>query len=249
MQATYNVYLKGNILFSLSTIHPSWKKTINDALNAMDQDYLSSIHQDEFLPENSRVFNAFSIPKNKVQYVLFGETPYPRKASANGYAFWDGAVTNIWSETGLSKQVNRATSLRNIMKMLLLSEGLLEKDQLTQPMIAKIDKTKLISSLDELFQNLMGHGFLLLNASLILREKKKNLDAKNWLPFMNKILESLYQENANVELLLFGKIAEKIQALPASKPFKKLVAEHPYNISFITNANILNFFKDIQLLS
>ena len=44
---------------------------------------------------------------------------------ANGYAFWDAAVNELWSDNGLSKAVNRATSLRNFIKMLLVTEGAL----------------------------------------------------------------------------------------------------------------------------
>ena len=61
----------------------------------------------------------------QVNYVLFGES-LPRRASANGYAFWDAAV-KIMVSFGNSKTVNRATSLLNILKMLLIAEGCLKK--------------------------------------------------------------------------------------------------------------------------
>ena len=108
------------------------------------------------------------MPVAQTHYVLFGESPYPRAKSANGYAFWDAAVTDLWSESGLSKAVNRATSLRNIIKMLLVAEGKLTLVHTGQADIAKLDKTGLIATNAELFQQFLTHGFLLLNATPVL---------------------------------------------------------------------------------
>ena len=101
----------------ITPIHANWLPLIEDALTQVNPTYLSHLQDHDWLPGKRSVFNAFSIPLNKTRYILFGESPYPRPASANGYAFWDAAVTNLWSNTGLSKPVNRATSLRHIMKM------------------------------------------------------------------------------------------------------------------------------------
>ena len=44
-----------------------------------------------------------------MRYVLFGESPYPRAQSANGYAFWDAAANSLWAEEGgLHQLLNRA---------------------------------------------------------------------------------------------------------------------------------------------
>ena len=235
-------------MFDLSTTDPSWHTALNTALSAMSPAYLASLETDAYLPAKAQLFNAFSLPKSQTKYILFGETPYPRSASANGYAFWDQAVTALWSDTGLSKPVNRATSLRNMMKMLLVSEGHLQPEGISQDAIAQLDKTSLISTQSELFQQLLQHGFLLLNASLVLRDKKKTLDARNWLPFVDSILESLFEENPSIQLVLLGKIAERINQLPIAKKYDKLVAEHPYNISFIGNQQVLEFFRPFHLL-
>jgi uracil-DNA glycosylase len=72
------------------------------------------------------LFAAFAQPLDRVRYVLVGEGPYPRAESATGVCFMDGAVGDLWSEAGLSKPVNRATSLRNFMKMLLVADGQLQ---------------------------------------------------------------------------------------------------------------------------
>src|SRR5687768_2561868 len=110
--------------FSFATVHPSWHDCLNTALQQMDLTYLEKLKLTEnWLPGPEKIFAAFSLPVSKVNYLLFGESPYPRPTSANGYAFWDAAVTELWSPLGMSKKVNRATSLRNFMKMLLVAEG------------------------------------------------------------------------------------------------------------------------------
>ena len=239
---------EGAVMVTLNQVDSSWLPIIKKALKVLPSDYFSTINQSPFLPEENKIFNAFSLPLEKVQYVLFGETPYPRAQSANGYAFWDAAVKEIWSENGLSKPVNRATSLRNFIKMLLVTESLLKPDNLTQEAISKIDKTHLVQTLPEFFNQMMDRGFLLLNASLILREGKKNQDAKIWLPFMEIILKELYLKRPQVKLILFGQIAKAIDQLPAAKPYKKLISEHPYNYSFIVNKEVQNFFRPLCLL-
>ena len=113
----------------IDVAHTSWRPIIAAGLNAIDAafpDYLASVADDHFLPNGGRVFAAFTQPINAVHYVLVGEGPYPRPDSATGVCFMDGAVGKLWCDSGLSKPVNRATSLRNFMKMLLVAGGQLQ---------------------------------------------------------------------------------------------------------------------------
>lgn len=232
---------------NLKNTHPSWSNDLKLALNHMDPNYLNQLTATQnWLPGPEKIFSAFSLPKNAVKYILLGESPYPRTESANGYAFWDAAVGDLWSETGLTKPVNRATSLRNFIKMLLLADGLLKKEDLSQPAIQKIDKTPLIQTNTALFQRLQEKGFLLLNASPVFRNGKVRQDAKAWLPFIEQILASLGKNTPN--LLLFGRIAETFNSLKVTKNYTKLLAPHPYNLSFITQENVINCFKPLTLL-
>jgi len=234
---------------NLEIVHPSWQTYLKHALQKMDANYLHSLEKEaEWLPGPTKIFNAFTIPVNKVNYILFGESPYPRAHSANGYAFWDAAVTNLWSEVGLSKTVNRATSLRNIIKMLLIAEGLLNKEDTSQPAIAKINKEQLIKTNDELFQNFIDHGFLLLNATPVLSKDAPQRDARAWLPFMKEILCELLNAKPNICLILFGRIATTIETCLPHNEVKKLQVEHPYNISFIKNQKVIDFFQPFHLL-
>jgi uracil-DNA glycosylase len=236
-------------LFNLNAADPSWHPCIKQALKSMSAAYLETLYQtNHWLPGPEAIFNAFSLPVQQVNYVLFGESPYPRKESANGYAFWDQAVTQLWSESGLSKPVNRATSLRNIMKTLLVAEGLLDSKNTSQPDIAQIDKTTLIQTNAELFNNFLRHGFLLLNATPVLQTTSVRKDATAWQPFMQYVLSFLCKERPDVQLILFGNIANAIDKFIPTHCSKKLYAEHPYNHSFIHNPQVLQFFSELHLL-
>lgn len=230
-------------------VHPSWQPCLKRSLNKLDATYLSQLsHSTNWLPGPEKIFNAFSLPIEKVNYVLFGESPYPRAISANGYAFWDAAVGSLWSPAGLSKQVNRATSLRNILKMLLVADGKLDAHQTTQEAIAKLDKSSFIQTNDELFNNLLKHGFLLLNATPVLSTNAPQKDARAWLPFMQELLHCLLEQRPHIKFVLLGKIANVIDPLIPNHQQQNLYAEHPYNLSFITNKKVLDFFRPLTLL-
>lgn len=212
----------------------------------MNQDYLRQLKRDDsWLPGAKRLLAAFSLSLENVHFVLVGESPYPRATSANGYAFWDDSVESLWSSSGLSKQVNRATSLRNWIKMLLLARGDLGMD-LSQQAIATIDKTHLVQSAEQFFRGMMNKGILLLNASLVYSEGKVPFHAREWRPFLMSVLDQIATTKPKAELILFGKLAE---CIPQDKLPVGLISEHPYNVSFITNTRVLNFFKPLDLLS
>lgn len=231
----------------LDVCHSDWKNILNQALEAMDKEYLQQLmYSPSWLPGAERIFAAFSLPMAKTQYILFGESPYPREESANGYAFWDSAVGDLWSPKGLSTPVNRATSLRNWIKMMLVARGDLSIDNTSQESIAQLDKNRLVKTGEQLFQGMMNKGILLLNACLVYSEGKVPYHARQWKPFMQSFLSQLAIIKPTIELILLGKIAETMsqEQLPVG-----LSAEHPYNVSFISNPNVIEFFKPLDLMS
>ncbi|TAK74335.1 MAG: uracil-DNA glycosylase [Gammaproteobacteria bacterium] len=237
--------------FNFSRVHPSWKECLHRGLSHVDPTYLNKLAQStDWLPGPDNIFNAFSQPLDHVHYVLFGESPYPRRESANGYAFWDAAVKELWSPTGLSKKVNRATSLRNIFKMLLIAEGLLNPSHSGQEEIAKINKSSLVKTNDDFFHHLLKKGFLLLNATLVLQPHgSPQQDARAWYPFTREILFCLLNKQSQMKFILLGRIAHTIDQLINHQPhLEKLHAEHPYNCSFITNFKVIDFFRPLHLL-
>src|SRR5262245_6970231 len=132
--------------------------------------------------------------------------------------------------------------------MLLIAEGALDKNQASQENIAKLDKQSFVQTNDDLFRNFIQHGFLLLNATPVLGKDSPQKDARAFHPFTKELLECLLQHRPTVKLILFGRIANTIDSLIPAFPVEKLYAEHPYNISFITNQKVIAFFKPLHLL-
>ncbi len=247
----------------LDAADASWRPILLAGLNAVHKtspDYLPALAEDNYLPNGGRLFAAFAQPLDAVHYVLVGEGPYPRAASATGVCFMDGAVSSLWSEKGLSKQVNRATSLRNFMKMLLVADGQLSIAQTTGDalagvsQIAQVSPSTVIQTLPELQANLSRNGFLLLNAALVFRPHVPPVkEARAWLPFLQTVLAALVDHAEGAvktppTLVLWGKIAVQLEALPESARFPKKVSEHPYNLSFIANPGMQELFGAMHLL-
>ena len=117
-------------LIERSEVHDDWRPILAESLLTLDPDYIESLLLDNaWLPGVDRLLAAFQRDLSGLRYLLIGESPYPRRESANGIAFYDAAVGKLWSEQGLSKAVNRATSLRNIVKTALVAEGLKRQSQ------------------------------------------------------------------------------------------------------------------------
>lgn len=235
---------------AFAAVHPSWHPLIDQAWSTIDPAYLNQLADSEdWLPGPANLLNAFSLPQSAVKVVLFGESPYPRAASANGYAFWDQAITALWSPSGLDKRVNRATSLRNLLKMLLIADGRLTPDDTSQAAIAALDKSNLVQTGAALFQNCLNHGFLLLNASLVLQDRPPVKDAREFSPFLSRLMHGLLQNRPDITLLLLGRIAKDLSPLLPKAHTKRLSAMHPYNIEFIQHPEIIEFFRPLRLLA
>ncbi len=247
----------------LMLAHPSWRPVLRDGLEAIAATYpayLGDLAADTFLPTENRLFAAFAQPLDSVRYVLMGEGPYPRPQSATGFCFMDGAVDALWAPGGLSKQVNRATSLRNFMKMLLVAAGRLRPGHTSGDAMAEVatmaagPASPLIQTRAELQDRLVAHGFLLLNAALVYRPDVPPLkEARAWQAFQQCVLAALSgharaQGRAAPTLILWGKVAEQLQAIPALKEFPQAASEHPYNLSFIHNPLMQSLFGPLHLL-
>lgn len=234
---------------AFAAVHPSWHPLIDEAWSTLDPAYLSQLaEREDWLPGQAKLLNAFSLPQSAVKVVLFGESPYPRSDSANGYAFWDQSITQLWSASGLDKRVNRATSLRNLLKMLLIAEGRLSPADTSQAAIAALNKSDLVQTGAELFQNCLKHGFLLLNASLVLQDRPPVKDAREFSPFLSTLMQGLLKNRPDITLLLLGRIAKDLSPLLPLAHTNRLSAMHPYNIEFIQDPEIIEFFRPFHLL-
>ncbi len=222
---------------------------LEKAYLSLDKKYRDFLENDKsYFPDALNYFNAFqTLPREKVQYILFGQDPYPRAESAGGYAFIDEKVQTIFSDNGLSKEVNRATSLRNFVKMALLAKGDLCTSDLSQEAIAGIDKDGFINSIEELRKNFEKNGVLLLNTALVFTDKKSsNRHVKAWNPFMKTLLQELEEDDPT--LILFGTHAKTLKKKLPLENFKTIEVEHPYNHTFIKNEEVLKLFTPMKLL-
>ncbi|MGO4376693.1 uracil-DNA glycosylase [Pseudoduganella sp. RAF19] len=249
--------IPSQILQALERADSSWHAVLKEGLEAMEKAnpaYLPELAVDSYLPTELRLFAAFTQPLDKVRYVLVGEGPYPRAESATGVCFMDGAVKGLWSEEeggGLSKPVNKATSLRNFMKMLLVADGQLSEAQTNGEALAAVSAQAragaAVQTLAEVQERLTTHGFLLLNASLVFRPHIAPVkDAKAWLPFFETVMRALAERKPT--LVLWGKIAEQLNKLAVVQALPQIVCEHPYNISFIANKEMQALFGPMRLL-
>lgn len=194
--------LSNSLIKLYNYIDTSWEAIIFNALYALfntNNHYLSILTTHDYLPTKKRLFSAFTQPLNAVRYVLIGESPYPRPESAIGLCFIDGAIDLLWSKNGLSKKVNKATSLRNFIKMLLVAEKKIDTNNINNTLAifaneALNNQNSIIQTLTDLKNNLFAQGFLLLNASLIFRgNTTKVKDAKAWKPFLQIIFQALIE--------------------------------------------------------
>ncbi len=233
----------------IASLPASWRSTIAEAYATLSPDYRHFLEHDEgYIPHKDACFNAFkTLPKSKVKYILFGQDPYPRVESAGGYAFIDMRVKEIFTPIGLSKSVNRATSLRNFIKMALVARGDLSADDTSQEAIATIDKTPLINTIDALRQNFEREGVLLLNTALVFTDKKSSAKhIRAWRPFMVSLLHTLATQSPT--LILFGTHAHALKKHLPLEGFETIETEHPYNHTFIHNPTAQELFGGMRLL-
>ncbi len=233
----------------LFNVDSSWQEIIEYAYAGLSPKYQEFIEKNEgYFPTFDNFLNAFhTLSLKNTKYILFGQDPYPRYESASGYAFIDANVKTIFSNKGFSKEVNKATSLRNFLKMLLLSEGYLTKNDVSQEAISKLNKSNFIDTIDELRLNFEKNGVLLLNTALIFTCKEDTkMHIKEFRVFMQRLLSRL--QGRGIELILFGAMAKEIKkSLPSVLEFKTVDTLHPYNVGFITDKKVQNFFKPLSL--
>lgn len=234
---------------SVSSMGDSWDSILSRASASLDAEYQAFLTEDKsYFPSKENYFNAFkTLPKSKVKYILFGQDPYPRKESAGGYAFIDKKVQNLFSPSGLSKEVNRATSLRNFIKMALVASDRLKENDTSQEAISRLDKTQMINSIEELRLNFEKNGVLLLNTALIFTDKKSSAKhIKAWRPFIKLLVGALEKEDP--KLILFGAHASDLKKHLLLGHFESIEMPHPYNHTFITDTKALKLFARMKLL-
>ncbi|WP_456392831.1 uracil-DNA glycosylase [Nitratifractor sp.] len=246
---TSREYEKMKELLELNGVDGDWEPILLPALEALSREYREWLLGGRgYIPVKSRILAAFSTLKPQdLRYILFGQDPYPRPESALGYAFIDGRVREIFSPTGLSREVNRATSLRNFIKMALVADGRLDAADTSQAAIAALDKEDLIATMEELRRNFEYSGVLLLNTALVFESKERSRrHIRAWQGFVEVLLQGI--EPLEPGLILFGSYAATLKRLEAVSSMESLELEHPYNHSFVGNSRAHTLFGPMNLL-
>jgi uracil-DNA glycosylase len=234
---------------ALNGVDKSWEPILLPALEMLEDSYRGWMMEGMgYIPPRDRLLAAFStLRPDEVRYILFGQDPYPRPESAIGYAFIDGRVGEIFSPLGLSREVNRATSLRNFIKMALVARGMLDPRETSQEAIAALDKTSLISEMRELRENFERSGVLLLNMALLFTTKgESRRHIRAWRGFVGKLLEGFAAQGPT--LILFGAHAREVQGLRGAGELPQVSLEHPYNHTFVGNEKAWELFGPMDLL-
>lgn len=253
----------------VSAVRPDWRPIVERSLLAMDPVYLVELLRVRtWLPTPpDRMLAAFgTVPLAMTRYILVGESPFPRRQSALGIAFLDGAVADLWSDDGgLSKLVNRATSLRNLIKAMLVAEGRLAAGFTHKNAVQNAYDTSChVQTLKEVFENMYYQGVLPVNFTPVLRlaqgargvsEDRKNAvwehrpaEGAHWIPFWRTLFESLSTRSEKPTIVAFGKQAQVVTIMAKRYDFATVSAEHPYNLSFISNPTVLQFLTPLRLL-
>jgi len=231
-------------------VHDSWQESIGRAYHSLSPRYRRYLNEaKDYFPDRDNYFNAFrTLPRERIRYILFGQDPYPRRESAIGYAFIDGRVKHLFAQNGLDRTVNKATSLRNFIKMALVARGDLSAEETSQEAIASLDKSALIESMEELRANFEKNGVLLLNTALVFSSKEESRrHIREWRPFMETLLQEM--RDTEPSLILFGTHAKALKGLAGIDNFRSIVLEHPYNHTFVTNTRAWELFGPMNLLA
>ena len=229
----------------LLPVHESWHCLLLDALGRMDGDFLNCLNTDRnWLPGVERCFAAFTIPRDHVQVVRLGESPYPRSESAAGFSFYDAAIDPIFRSDGrLTVEINKATSLRNILKAWFIAIDRLQINRTSSNDIRCMNREGLITNLRELFCRGTRAGWLWLNAGLSLRTDDTippQIDA--WYPLIECILRDVSRRGATTVLL--GEFSRRFGCLVNGPE----CAPHPRVESFVRCENIHVFLRNWRCL-
>jgi uracil-DNA glycosylase len=72
--------------FSYDEVHSSWSAIFTNNQSRFSQ-ILETIKEDEIAPTRDDIFKAFTLPREEVKAVIFGQDPYPGVGVADGLAF------------------------------------------------------------------------------------------------------------------------------------------------------------------
>ena len=229
--------LKSELLRPVSTF---WRDHVAEWLDAVDERFLETLEADVWWPGVDSCLKAFTgdvCPR----VVWLGESPYEGEGRATGLSFLDGTVGALFCGDALDASINKATSLRNILKAWFRADCRLHEGCTNKEHVQAMRKDGLAQQLNEVFEHGIKYGWLWLNAGLSIGGSlDKSAHVCGWRPFVSRAIASASEVNATVVLL--GDWAKTYRSdVAAERPLVE--APHPRNESFVEDASMREFLR------
>ena len=237
----------------LDGVHESWREILQCGLRRMCRSYVESLMGAPYwwLPGPAKCLRAFCIPQDQVKVVWMGESPYPRRRSATGYAFEDGRANLMFGGNG-NFGGGIDASLRTILKAWFVATRRLEPTCTRKRDIKAMTKQGVVENPTEIFRRGREHGWLWLNAAPGFFITGDNTDkarqVRYWSPVVQGALLSL-RDVPGVKSVLIGNLAREEHRDVAPDCIE---ASHPSDrrggTAFIGNEELRAFMCDWRRL-
>ena len=197
----------------LDGVHESWRSVLRRGLHNMCSSYIGNLKDapNWWLPGPAKCLRAFCVPVDQVKVVWMGESPYPRRRSATGYAFEDGRANLMFGEDGYFGS-GIDTSLRTILKAWFVATDRLEANGVQRRHVEEMSKGGLVQRPAEIFRRGAEHGWLWLNAAPGLfvtgHYADKRQQVCSWSPVVKAVLRTLLDVDG-VRSVLMGHLARE----------------------------------------
>ena len=215
-----------------------WRNDVAEWLDAVDVRFLASLEGDDWRPGPDLCLAAFTgdvCPR----VVWLGKSPYAKAERATGLSSHDGTTDTLFHGCALDARINKATSLRNMLKAWLRADGRLREGETNAEHVQAMCKEGLVEHVGALFEHGIEEGWLWLNAGLSIGGRlEESAHWCGWWPFVTRAVASASASHAVVVLL--GAWAKTYRSDVLEE---ELVVEavHPRNESFVEHAGIRDF--------
>ena len=224
----------------LAPVSDFWRDDVAEWLDAVDERFLETLEADDWWPGVDSCLVAFAGDVCP-QVVWLGESPYEGEERATGLSFLDGKVGVLFCGDALDAAVNRATSLRNMLKAWFRADGRLQERQTNREHVQAMRKDGLTQQITEVFEHGIEDGWLWLNAGLSVGGTLvKSAHLCGWWPFVSRAIASASEANARVVLL--GDWAKTYRSDVADEGLL-VETTHPRNEPFVEDASMRDFLR------
>ena len=225
----------------LEPVSDFWRADVAEWLETVDDRFLKALEGNDWWPGIDKCLVAFS-GNVRPRVVWLGESPYEGEDRATGLSFLDGTVGAIFRGDAFDVAVNKAASLRNILKAWCIADDRLEDGQTNREYVHAMRKDGLAQQITEVFQHGVENGWLWLNSGLSVGGPLvKSAHLCGWWPFVSRVIASA--SDANAKVVLLGSWAKTYRSDVADN---ELLVEstHPRNEAFLEDASVRELLRE-----